>query len=71
LVVFRYSSSQGEVAPTFNPNGSVNNIAGIVSEQGNVLGMMPHPERAISAELGGADGVFIWRSLVESLAARR
>jgi len=71
LVVFRYSSCRGEVAPTFNPNGSVNNIAGIVSEQGNVLGMMPHPERAISAELGGADGVFIWRSLVESLAARR
>jgi len=71
LVVFRYSSPEGEIGLPYNPNGSLNSIAGMTSEQGNVLGMMPHPERAISPELGGVDGVFIWKSLVESLVNRR
>ena len=48
-----------------NPNGSERNIAGIVNERGNVLGMMPHPERACEALMGGEDGLLIWRSVVE------
>ena len=56
-VVFRYA---GE-----NPNGSLRNIAGIISPMGNVLGMMPHPERASDPLLGGADGNYIWRSIIE------
>lgn len=47
-----------------NPNGSVDNIAGIINEQGNVLGMMPHPERAVDALLGSADGLKIFQSIL-------
>jgi phosphoribosylformylglycinamidine synthase len=65
-VVFRYATPDGEVTPAANPNGSVNNIAGIINERGNVLGMMPHPERAGEALLGGTDGLVIFRSIVES-----
>ncbi len=65
-VVFRYVSPAGEVDPAFNPNGSVNAIAGIVNEAGNVLGMMPHPERALDDTLGSSDG----RALFESLLAK-
>ena len=65
-VVFRYVSPAGEVDPAFNPNGSVNAIAGIVNEAGNVLGMMPHPERALDDRLGSSDG----RALFESLLAK-
>jgi phosphoribosylformylglycinamidine synthase subunit PurQ / glutaminase len=63
-IVFRYSSSQGEITPESNPNGSLENIAGICSPGRNVLGMMPHPERAAEPELGGIDGVKIFESLV-------
>ena len=62
-VVFRYCDADGEVTPESNPNGSIANIAGIVGEGGNVLGLMPHPERAVEAILGGTDG----RGLFESL----
>jgi phosphoribosylformylglycinamidine synthase I len=55
-VVFRYCDEQGNVIPEANPNGSVNNIAGICNEQRNVFGMMPHPERACSTILGNQDG---------------
>ncbi len=65
-VVFRYVSPAGEVDPSFNPNGSVNAIAGIINEAGNVLGMMPHPERALDDRLGSSDG----RALFESLLAK-
>ncbi|MCH8206262.1 MAG: phosphoribosylformylglycinamidine synthase subunit PurQ, partial [Chloroflexi bacterium] len=65
-VVFRYCTPEGEVSPEANPNGSVNNIAGIVNEAGNVLGMMPHPERAVEALIGGEDGAFIFRSMIAS-----
>lgn len=65
-VVFRYVSPAGDVDPAFNPNGSVNAIAGIVNEAGNVLGMMPHPERALDDRLGSSDG----RALFESLLAK-
>jgi len=68
-VLFRYSDGNGRVTPESNPNGSARNIAGIVNERGNVLGMMPHPERAVDAVLGSTDGVGLFRSLRESLAA--
>jgi len=64
-VIFRYCDEAGRVTPEANPNGSVNNIAGIVNERGNVAGMMPHPERAIEQVLGSGDGVTICRSLIE------
>lgn len=63
-VVFRYCSPEGEVTPQSNPNGSLHNIAGVCNREGNVLGMMPHPERACEAILGGEDGLFIFRSLL-------
>lgn len=65
-VVFRYCTPEGLVTPEANPNGSLRNIAGVINERGNVLGMMPHPERASEALMGGEDGLFIWRSLIES-----
>ena len=64
-VVFRYCDADGNVTPESNPNGSIDNIAGIVNERGNVLGLMPHPERAIEQILGGTDG----RGMFESLRA--
>ncbi len=66
-VVFRYCNERGEITPKSNPNGSINNIAGIVNAEGNVLGMMPHPERCCEPEVGGTDGIFIWRSILESV----
>ena len=63
-IVFRYSNPQGEITPESNPNGSLENIAGICSPGRNVLGMMPHPERAAEPELGGIDGFKIFESLV-------
>jgi phosphoribosylformylglycinamidine synthase len=65
-VVFRYCSATGGVSDEFNANGSVANIAGIVNEQGNVLGMMPHPERAMEEVLGSADGRLIWESVLRA-----
>ncbi len=65
-VVFRYVGAGSDVDLAWNPNGSMRAIAGIVNEQGNVLGMMPHPERAVDALLGSADG----RALFESMLAR-
>ncbi len=65
-VVFRYASPEGEVSERFNPNGSLNNIAGIINKQGNVLGLMPHPERASEQLLGSEDGKKIFASLIES-----
>ena len=65
-VAFRYVTAAGEVTAKANPNGSLNNIAGIINEQGNVLGMMPHPERASERLMGGEDGMLIWRSIIES-----
>lgn len=63
-ILFRYCSPEGAVLPEYNPNGSIENIAGICNAQGNVLGMMPHPERASEAELGSTDGLVIWKSLL-------
>ena len=64
-VAFRYCTEAGEVTAEANPNGSERGIAGIVNERGNVLGMMPHPERACEPLLGGEDGLLIWKSAVE------
>lgn len=69
-VVFRYSGPHGEVTPEFNINGSRNNIAGIVSKEGNVFGMMPHPERACESILGSADGLKILNSIRETIRQR-
>jgi phosphoribosylformylglycinamidine synthase len=69
-IVFRYCSPDGEISPAANPNGSLENIAGICSAGGNVVGMMPHPERSAEPELGGVDGVKIFQSMVGAMAAR-
>ncbi len=62
-VVFRYVDTSGKVTPEANPNGSINNIAGIVNREGNVLGMMPHPERAVESVLGSTDGLKVFESI--------
>jgi phosphoribosylformylglycinamidine synthase subunit PurQ / glutaminase len=62
-IVFRYSSPDGKIDDACNPNGSVMNIAGIINKRGNILGMMPHPERASSSVLGKTDGALIFKSL--------
>ena len=66
-VVFRYCSPAGEVTEADNPNGSLNGIAGISNERGNVLGMMPHPERASEASLGSEDGRNIFVSVLQKI----
>ena len=70
-VVFRYATADGRVIDNANPNGSAHNIAGIVNEAGNVLGMMPHPERCAEAELGGLDGLKLFGSLAGARETRR
>ncbi len=62
-VVFRYCSAEGDTDPAFTPNGAVHGIAGIVNDRGNVLGMMPHPERAVEEVTGGVDGLWLLRSI--------
>ncbi len=66
-VAFRYATPSGEVTKEANPNGALNNIAGIVNKQGNVLGMMPHPERSCEDILGSSDGNIIWESIIASI----
>ena len=65
-VAFRYCDASGAVTPAANPNGSVHNIAGILNEKGNVLGLMPHPERACETRLGSGDGHLVFASLLQS-----
>ncbi len=66
-IVFRYADADGRVTKAANPNGSLENIAGIVNPAGNVLGLMPHPERASEAAMGGTDGLLLFQSLLGSL----
>ena len=66
-IIFRYSTSTGEINDAANPNGSLHNIAGIMNKKGNVLGMMPHPERACEPLLGSTDGNIIWESIIASI----
>jgi phosphoribosylformylglycinamidine synthase len=68
-VIYRYCNENGEITAQANPNGAIRNIAGIRNEQGNVFGMMPHPERATNASLGNTDGVIILQSLFKGINA--
>jgi phosphoribosylformylglycinamidine synthase len=68
-IVFRYCSPAGEITASANPNGSLDNIAGICSSGGNVVGMMPHPERSAEPELGCTDGMKIFQSMVGAMAS--
>lgn len=65
-VLFRYCDPNGNVSDKTNPNGSLNNIAGICNARGNVLGMMPHPERSADAAIGSTDGMALFQGLIES-----
>jgi phosphoribosylformylglycinamidine synthase len=65
-IVFRYTTPEGRLEPAANPNGSLGSIAGICNRGRNVAGLMPHPERAVEAAVGSADGLVIFRSMVES-----
>ncbi|HLK34381.1 MAG TPA: phosphoribosylformylglycinamidine synthase subunit PurQ [Terriglobales bacterium] len=69
-VILRYCSPAGEITPESNPNGSLDNIAGICNEGRNVLGMMPHPERASERELGGTDGSKMFHSMTAALIGK-
>jgi phosphoribosylformylglycinamidine synthase I len=66
-VIFRYATASGDVTTAANPNGSVHNIAGLCSERRNVVGLMPHPERACELAVGSADGLVLFESVVKSL----
>jgi phosphoribosylformylglycinamidine synthase I len=66
-IAFRYSTPTGEINDEANPNGALHNIAGILNKNGNVLGMMPHPERACEPLLGSSDGNLIWESIIASI----
>ena len=66
VVVFRYTTAAGEVADSANPNGALNSIAGLSNREGNVIGLMPHPERRVNPLLGGDDGLGLMRGLVEA-----
>ena len=66
-VIMRYADARGQIVPEANPNGSIENIAGIRNREGNVFGLMPHPDRACDARLGSADGAKIFRSMMETV----
>jgi phosphoribosylformylglycinamidine synthase len=69
-VIFRYVDASGQVSDAANPNGAARNIAGICSERRNVVGMMPHPERACEPMLGSSDGLLLFESVVRELSAQ-
>ena len=66
-IVFRYAEADGRVTKAANPNGSLQNIAGVANPEGTVLGLMPHPERASEAAMGGTDGILLFHALLGSL----
>ncbi len=70
-VVFRYTDQHGRINPEANPTGSTDNIAGVCSREGNILGMMPHPERASERLLGSEDGLVVFRSVLEYWKSKR
>src|SRR3989440_9158778 len=70
-IILRYATVDGRITPEANPNGSIENIAGICNREGNVFGLMPHPDRACEARLGSSDGAKIFQSMMETVAARR
>ena len=63
-IIFKYSDKYGKITDASNPNGSIDNIAGITNKKGNIMGMMPHPEKAAELILGSEDGKLIFQSLV-------
>ena len=69
-VLFRYSDLSGEATEEANPNGAAHNIAGIINQAGNILGMMPHPERSCEAILGSTDGNLIFQSIIDSCGVK-
>jgi phosphoribosylformylglycinamidine synthase subunit PurQ / glutaminase len=66
-IAFRYATAGGEITDSASPNGAAHNIAGILNKKGNILGMMPHPERSCENILGSTDGNYIWESIIASL----
>lgn len=70
-ILFRYSDKSGNTTDENNPNGSINNIAGIINAEGNVLGLMPHPERNADLLLGNADGLTLFGSVINSLSEKK
>jgi phosphoribosylformylglycinamidine synthase I len=70
-IVLRYADRQGRIVPEANPNGSLENIAGICNREGNIFGLMPHPDRATDERLGSVDGVRIFHSMMETIAGQR
>jgi phosphoribosylformylglycinamidine synthase len=71
LVAFRYCDANGNVTDAANPNGATDNVAGILNESNNILGMMPHPERVCEEILGGIDGRGIFQSMIDHVLERR
>ena len=69
-VIMRYADERGRIAPEANPNGSIENIAGICNREGNIFGLMPHPDRACDARLGTADGRKIFQSMMQTIIAQ-
>ena len=67
LIAFKYCDDKGNVNETSNPNGSLNNIAGILNENQNILGMMPHPERMIEEKFCGDDGSIFFKNLLDNI----
>ena len=70
-VIFRYTTADGQVTSEANPNGSLNNIAGLCNERRNVVGLMPHPERACELSIGSSDGLILFESVVKALTDDR
>jgi phosphoribosylformylglycinamidine synthase I len=70
-VIVRYANDRGEIVSDANPNGSIENIAGICNREGNVFGLMPHPDRACDARLGSTDGVKIFQSMLQTIGANQ
>jgi phosphoribosylformylglycinamidine synthase len=70
-VILRYADSQGGIVPEANPNGSIENIAGICNRERNIFGLMPHPDRASDARLGSGDGAKIFRSMMQTIEAQQ
>ena len=70
-VILRYADPTGHIIPSANPNGSLDNIAGICNREGNVFGLMPHPDRACEERLGSGDGAKIFQSMMQVLADER
>jgi phosphoribosylformylglycinamidine synthase I len=69
-IIMRYADDRGQIVPEANPNGSIENVAGISNREGNVFGLMPHPDRACDARLGSVDGRRIFESMMQTIVAR-